>query len=78
MDDRFKALAQKSHVKIFKDYEQWLKSKGSQLESMSQQVNQKIEIQDNEELLIQRLLYRLQVEELHRQDLGQANEAFKR
>lgn len=35
-------------------------------------------MQDNEELLIQRLLRRLQVEEAHRRELGEANEAMKR
>lgn len=46
-------------MKLFRIYEQWLESKGSQLETMKEKVNQKIELQDNEELLIRRLLRRL-------------------
>ena len=37
-------VASQSHVKLYRDYQQWLRSKDTELGNITLQVNQKIEV----------------------------------
>lgn len=71
-------VASKSHVKLYQDYQNWLKQKEIELAQISERVQEKISVQDEREAIIRRLRQDLAHEQAQRFNLDKARESLKK
>ncbi|TNV86733.1 hypothetical protein FGO68_gene2111 [Halteria grandinella] len=78
LDTQIHSVANQSHVKMYQDYQNWLKSKEGELKEIKERVQEKIEMKDEQEAIIHRLRQELQHEQHQRFQLDKQREALKK
>lgn len=78
LDSKLFQVAQKSHVKIYRDYKEWLQHKDRELKELRERVADKIALQGEQETLIKTLREQIQYEQFHRGELDKCRVSLEK